>query len=139
MYIDHVEANFDMNAIRNSGIKLAYDAMYGAGQSALRKLLPEAVLLHCDWNPSFMGRAPEPIHRNLKELSECIQKDPSIQVGLANDGDADRIGMYDENGNFVDSHRLLLLLLKYMKEYRKEDGKVVVTFSVTDKMKTLAK
>ena len=138
MYIDHVEANFDMNAIRNSGIKLAYDAMYGAGQSALRKLLPKAVLLHCDWNPSFMGRAPEPIHRNLKELSECIQKDPSIQVGLANDGDADRIGMYDENGNFVDSHRLLLLLLKYMKEYRKEDGKVVVTFSVTDKMKTLA-
>lgn len=138
MYIDHVEANFDMDLIRNSGIKLAYDAMYGAGQAAVKRLLPDAVFLNCEVNPSFNGQAPEPIHRNLTELSHTIKNDPSIHAGLANDGDADRIGMYDENGNFVDSHRLLLLLLKYMKEYKKEDGKVVVTFSVTDKMKTLA-
>ena len=138
MYIDHVEANFDMDLIRNAGIKLAYDAMYGAGQSAVKRLLPDSVFLHCEVNPSFNGQAPEPIHRNLTELSNTIKNDPSIHAGLANDGDADRIGMYDENGNFVDSHRLLLLLLKYKKEYKKEDGKVVVTFSVTDKMKTLA-
>ena len=138
MYIDHVEANFDMDLIRNSGIKLAYDAMYGAGQNAVKRLLPESVFLNCDVNPSFRGQAPEPIHRNLTELSETIKNDDSIHVGLANDGDADRIGMYDEKGNFVDSHRLLLLLLKYMKEFKQENGKVVVTFSVTDKMKKLA-
>ncbi len=138
MYIDHVEANFDMDLIRNSGIKLAYDAMYGAGQNAVKRLLPDSVFLNCDVNPSFRGQAPEPIHRNLTELSETIKNDDSIHAGLANDGDADRIGMYDEKGNFVDSHRLLLLLLKYMKEYKQENGKVVVTFSVTDKMKKLA-
>lgn len=138
MYIDHVEANFDMDLIRNSGIKLAYDAMYGAGQNAVKRLLPDSVFLNCDVNPSFRGQAPEPIHRNLTELSETILNDDTIHAGLANDGDADRIGMYDEKGNFVDSHRLLLLLLKYMKEYKQENGKVVVTFSVTDKMKKLA-
>ena len=87
---------------------------------------------------SISTNIPEPIHRNLTELSETIKNDDTIHAGLANDGDADRIGMYDEKGNFVDSHRLLLLLLKYMKEYKQENGKVVVTFSVTDKMKKLA-
>ena len=57
---------------------------------------------------------------------------------MANDGDADRIGMYDGDGNFVDSHHLLLLLLWYMHKEKGLDGKVVVTFSVTDKMKKMA-
>ena len=104
----------------------------------MRKLLPDAVLLHCDDNPSFRGQAPEPIHRNLTELSETIANDPKITLGIANDGDADRIGMYDEDGNFVDSHHILLLLLLYMHHYKGENGKVVITFSVTDKMKKLA-
>ncbi len=139
MYLEHVKANFDLDAINNAGFKIAYDAMYGAGQNAVRKLLPNAVLLHCDDDPSFKGRAPEPIHRNLGELSELIKNDPAITVGLANDGDADRIGMYDEDGNFVDSHHLLLLLLLYMHKYKNQTGKVIITFSVTDKMEKMAK
>ncbi len=137
IYIQHVEENFDLEAINNSGIKIAYDAMYGAGQRAVARLLSNTVLLHCDDNPSFRGQAPEPIHRNLLELSETIKNDDSITVGLANDGDADRIGMYDEDGNFVDSHRLLLLLVHYLHKYKKMDGKVIITFSVTDKVKKL--
>jgi len=139
IYLDHVKANFDLDLIKSSGVKMAYDAMYGAGQRAVARLFPEAVLLHCDDDPSFKGQAPEPIHRNLKELSETIKNDASIDLGLANDGDADRIGMYDADGNFVDSHHLLLLLLVYMHDYKKETGKVIVTFSVTDKMRKLAK
>ncbi len=138
MYLDHVKANFDLKLIKDSGIKIAYDAMYGAGQNAMRKLFPDAALLHCDYNPSFMGQAPEPIHRNLKELSQYIKDHDGINLGIANDGDADRIGMYDEQGNFVDSHHILLLLLYYLKEYKKMDGKVIITFSVTNKMKALA-
>ncbi|MEM6965169.1 MAG: phosphoglucomutase/phosphomannomutase family protein [Bacteroidota bacterium] len=138
IYIEHVEANFDMDAIRNSGQKIAYDAMYGAGMNAVQKLLPDAICLHCDDNPGFKGQAPEPIHRNLTELSETIKNDPDITCGLANDGDADRIGMYDGDGNFVDSHHLLLLLLWYMHDYKGLSGKVVITFSVTDKMKRFA-
>ena len=138
IYIDHVTANFDLDAIRRSGIRIGYDAMYGAGQNAMRKLFPDATLLHCDYNPSFMGQAPEPIHRNLQEFSNLIKNSGKIDIGLANDGDADRIGMYDSEGNFVDSHHILLLLLLYMAGYKKEKGKVVITFSVTEKMKELA-
>jgi len=111
--------------------------MYGAGQRAVQRLLPDCVQLHCDDDPSFKGQAPEPIHRNLTELSELIKNDPTIDCGLANDGDADRIGMYDGDGNFVDSHHILLLLLLYLKKYKNMDGKVIITFSVTDKMKKM--
>lgn len=138
MYIDHVKANFDLELIRTSGLKMAYDAMYGAGQNVIRELFPNALLLHCDNNPSFMGQAPEPIHRNLLELSNAIKNSGEYAFGLANDGDADRIGMYDAEGNFVDSHHLLLLLLLYMHKYKNMSGEVVITFSVTDKMKKLA-
>lgn len=139
IYINHVQENFDLETIYKANIKVAYDAMYGAGMNAMRRILPDAVFLHCDDNPGFRGQAPEPIHRNLGELSETIKNDPAIALGIANDGDADRIGMYDEDGNFVDSHHLLLLLLLYMYKYKELTGKVIITFSVTDKMRKLAK
>ncbi len=138
MYYDHVIANFDVPAIQNSGIKIAYDAMFGAGQNIMRRLLPDAVFLHAEMNPSFNGTAPEPIGKNLKELEELIKNDDAITFGVAHDGDADRIGIFDEDGNFVDSHHILLLLLMYMKDYKNQTGEVVVTFSVTNKMKKLA-
>lgn len=138
LYIEHIQANFDLDTIRKSGIGVAYDAMYGAGQNAMKRLLPDAHFLHCVFNPSFYGQAPEPIHKNLKYLSHYIKEHPEINVGIANDGDADRIGMYDDKGNFVDSHHLLLILLMYMAEEKKMKGKVVVSFSVTSKLKQLA-
>jgi phosphomannomutase len=61
-----------------------------------------------------------------------------LALGLANDGDADRIGLFDTDGNFVDSHHILLLLLSYLHMTKGMDGKVVITFSVTDKMKQMA-
>jgi phosphomannomutase len=73
MYLEHVEASFDMDAIRNSNLNLAYDAMYGAGQDVMRKILPDITFLHCEHNPGFDGQAPEPIHKNLQELSEIIK------------------------------------------------------------------
>ncbi len=137
-YIEHVKEGFDLDLIRSSNIKLAYDAMYGAGQNVIRRLFPDAHLLHCEYNPSFHGQAPEPIHRNLGELSAFLKDSSDYNLGLANDGDADRIGLYDGEGNFVDSHHILLLLLYYTYEHKKQDGKVVITFSVTNKMKKLA-
>jgi phosphomannomutase len=138
MYLQHARKNFDLKAIKSANIKLAYDAMYGAGQRAVKNLLPRSLFLHCDYNPGMGGQAPEPIHRNLTLLSETIKKNPKISAGLANDGDADRIGMYDEDGNFVDSHHLLLILLLYLHKYKGMTGKVVFTFSVTDKLRKMA-
>ena len=138
MYIDHVLSYFDIESIKK-GVVLAYDPMYGAGQNVIKRLFPKVHCLHCENNPSFNGQAPEPIHRNLGELSELVKNNPSINLGLANDGDADRIGLYDEDGEFVDSHHILLLILYYMYEFKKEKGKVVVSFSVSNKVEKLAK
>lgn len=138
MYIDHIYASFDMDAIKNSKIKLACDAMYGAGQNVFKRVFSDAVLLHCDYNPSFMGQAPEPIGRNLTQLSNIVANDSSIKMGLAIDGDADRIGLFDEDGKFVDSHHILLLLIQYLHKVKGLSGKIVVSFSVTDKVRKMA-
>jgi phosphomannomutase len=138
MYLNHVEDNFDMDAIRNSSMNFAYDAMYGSGQDVMRRLLPDIDFLHCEHNPGFNGIAPEPIHRNLGEFSDMIRlAEGGIDCGLATDGDADRIGLYDSKGNFVDSHHIILLLIKYLVEEKGYTGKVVNAFSVTPKVKKM--
>lgn len=138
MYVNHVEANFDMNAIRNSDMCFAYDAMYGSGQDVMRRLMPDIDFLHCEHNPSFNGTPPEPIHRNCGEFSEMINmSEGQIDCGLATDGDADRIGLYDSNGEFVDSHHIVLLLIKYLVEEKEMKGKVVISFSLSPKVKKM--
>lgn len=137
LYCEQLEANFDLDVIRKSGLNLAYDAMYGAGQNVIRRLLPAAAFLHCDNNPSFAGQAPEPIHKNLQKFATLIQTSKTIHSGLATDGDADRIGLYGSEGNFIDSNHIILLLIKYLVEVKNLRGKVVTSFSVSPKVKKL--
>ena len=138
-YVEHVKANFDLDAIKNSGLNLVYDAMYGAGQNVLKRLLPATHFFHCEHNPSFYGQAPEPIAKNLKGLESFIQENGNIDCGLATDGDADRIGLYNGKGEFVDSHHIILLLIHYMVKYKKMSGKIVIAFSVTPRVEKLCK
>lgn len=137
MYFNHVAEHFDLGAINNSGFVVAYDAMYGAGQSILPRILPQADLLHCEYNPSFYGQAPEPIAKNLQEFANYLRQTKHADFGLATDGDADRIGLYDGKGNFVDAHHVILLLIHVLHKYKGMTGKVVVAFSVSDKIKKL--
>ncbi len=137
-YVRHIEANFDLEAIRKSGLNLVYDAMYGAGQNVIRRILPEVALLHCEYNPSFYGQAPEPIAKNLQPLERFIKEKGNIHCALATDGDADRIGLYNGKGEFIDSHHIILLLLHYLVKYKHQSGKVVTAFSTTPRVKTLA-
>jgi phosphomannomutase len=134
MYCKHIESNFDLELIRKSKLNLAYDAMFGAGQNVISRLLPNTALLHCENNPSFNGQAPEPIHKNLKEFSMLIKRQKNIDCGLATDGDADRIGLYDKEGNFIDSNHIILILIKYLYETKGMRGNVVTAFSVTPKV-----
>jgi phosphomannomutase len=138
MYVDHAKANFDLEAIEKSGLVLAYDAMYGSGQNALKRLLPNTHFLHCDYNPSFMGQAPEPIAKNLQELEAFIKERGDIDCALATDGDADRIGLYNGSGEFIDSHHIILLLIHYLKHYKGMTGKVATAFSTTPRVKVMA-
>jgi phosphomannomutase len=137
MYFDHVMRHFDMDLIKSSGFVFAYDAMYGAGQKIVPRLFPDIVRLHCEDNPGFKGIPPEPLHKNLIEFSSLIAGSSDIAFGFANDGDADRIGAYDKNGRFIDSHHIILLLIHYLHHYKQMSGKVVVSFTVSNRVKKL--
>jgi phosphomannomutase len=129
-YLDDLATKIDLPAIRNAGIRILYDAMFGAAQSSIRSLLPDVTLMHETFNPSFEGVNPEPLAQNLGELMGRV-KTERFDIGIATDGDADRIGAVDEQGNFVDSHRIFSLLLKYLVEQKGQTGEVVKSFSVT--------
>jgi phosphomannomutase len=131
-YLDALRDALDVEAIANSGLPIAHDAMYGAAQGLVTALLGDEQVrtLRHDLNPGFHGVAPEPIEERLTELSETVAA-TDCAAGLANDGDGDRIGMVDENGDYVSSHRILALLAKYLYEERGLSGHIVKTFSTT--------
>ena len=138
MYFEHVEANFDLEAINESSeLVVAYDAMYGAGQSVFPRIMPHADFLHCEYNPSFYGKAPEPIAKNLQELETYLKEMKHVDIAIATDGDADRIGLYNAGGKFVDAHHIILLLIHILHKYKEMTGKVVIAFSVSNKVKKL--
>ncbi len=141
LYLNHVKMTFDFGAIQRSGLAIGYDAMYGAGQAAMRKLFPpkdfpRQHFLHAEFNPSFMGQAPEPIERNLGPFQALVRQH-QLPWGLATDGDADRIGLFDERGVFIDSHHIMLLLVHYLHQVKGLRGRVVFTFSCTNKIAAL--
>ena len=138
-YCKHAENSFDLDSIRNSDLKLSYDSMFGAGKNVVSRLLPDALQIHSDDNPGFYGQAPEPIHRNLLEFSDLIKSKGNIDCGLATDGDADRIGLYNSKGEFIDSHHIILLLIHYLVKYKGMKGKVVTAFSCSVKVEQMCK
>jgi len=138
-YLDALRDVLNVDAIRNAGLRIAHDAMYGSAQGLVTALLGEEQVhpLHHDHNPGFHGVAPEPIEERLTELSETVATS-DCAVGLANDGDGDRIGMVDETGTYVSSHRILALLVKYLYEERNLTGSIVKTFSTTHLLSKMA-
>lgn len=137
IYIEQVERVFDLDLIKKSNFGWAYDAMYGAGQNVMKRLLPDIAFLHCEYNPSFYGQAPEPIHKNLLEFSALLKNNNDLHCGLATDGDADRIGLYNSTGEFIDSHHIILLTIHYLVKYKGLSGKVVTGFSSTPRIKKM--
>ena len=138
IYIDDLKMKIDILAIKNARLRIAHDAMYGAGQKILNQLIEDAVAIHNEFNPSFGGEHPEPIAMHLGELLKFVPQG-NYNVGLATDGDADRIGAVDENGNFVGPQEVYALLLKYLYETKGLRGEVVKTVSVGDMPDILAK
>lgn len=138
MYIDDLKTKIDIAAIKSARLRIAHDAMYGAGQGILKHLIEDAVVIHNEFNPSFGGEHPEPIAAHLSELMKFVPQG-NYSVGLATDGDADRIGAVDEHGNFVGPQEVYALLLKYLYETKGLRGEVVKTVSVGEMPDILAK
>jgi phosphomannomutase len=130
IYLNDIKHKVDLRAIKHSGLRILYDAMYGAGQGVLQQLVPNVSAMHNDFNPSFGGNRPEPMAEHVLELREQVRKG-RFDIGLATDGDADRVGAVDEKGNFVDSHRMFAVLLKYFVEVKHLKGEIAKSLSVT--------
>ncbi len=121
---------------------IVVDSMHGAGMGCMAEILRQAgytaIEVRNDVNPGFGGIAPEPILKNLAPLTRAIAEHKAI-MGLVTDGDADRIAAMDGDGNYVDSHRIFALLLRFMVESRNQRGKVVKAFSSTQMIDRLAR
>ena len=131
MYVKDIEKKIEVDLIKATRIKIMYDAMYGAGQGVMELILPKVGTIRNSYNPSFAGGHPEPLAQNLEELSFEV-RDGKYNIGIATDGDADRVGAVDEKGNFVDSHRIFAILLKYLVERKHYKGAVAKSLSVSE-------
>jgi alpha-D-glucose phosphate-specific phosphoglucomutase len=141
-YFKQLGRLIDLETIRRSSLKVIDDSMYGAGIGYFKQLLKggkiEIVSINGERNPSFPGINPEPIAVNLEKLSKVI-KEQKGDVGIANDGDADRIGIVDEKGNFINQLQVFALLVLYFLEVRKEKGAIIKTLSDTMMIDQLGK
>jgi len=140
-YREHLGHLIDFEAIRRARLHVAMDAMYGAGRGYVCKLLTEAgaevTEIRGEMNPGFNGIHPEPIAKHLKPLIDLIQVG-KFHLGLATDGDADRIGAVGPTGRFIDPHCIMTLALRYLVEVRGWRGAVVKTVSTTQMLNRLA-
>jgi phosphomannomutase len=134
VYFAQIARLIDLDKLKKAGLKLVIDPMYGAGSGYLAKMLGggnnKITEINGERNPLFPGLQPEPIMPNLEKLSAAVIKQKA-NVGLATDGDADRMGVVDEKGNFITQLQVFALLCLYMLEVRGERGPIIKTLTTT--------
>lgn len=134
-YGNHIRKLIDFDAIANAkDVRIVVDSMYGSGRGVIPNLLQgtgrEVTEIRGELNPGFGGIHPEPINRFLGSLAGAISSGLG-NLGLATDGDADRIGAMDDRGSFVDPHKILALAIRYLHEEKGLSGALVRTVSTT--------
>ncbi|MFC2069050.1 phosphoglucomutase/phosphomannomutase family protein, partial [Chloroflexota bacterium] len=141
IYLQHIARLVDLDGLRQAKLKIVVDSMYGAGAGYLKTLLSggtiEIVEINGERNPLFPGIRPEPIAANLIKLSTTV-REQRADVGLATDGDADRIGIIDEKGAFLTTLQIFALLCLYLLEVRGERGLIVKTITTTSMLYRLS-
>jgi phosphomannomutase len=130
----------DVEGIKRAGLHILHDAMYGAGAGYVSDLIgggeTKVTELHSERNPGFGGLHPEPIPPHVGE-AERVLRGGGFDLGIANDGDADRVGIFDENGDFVDQLEVATLLLWHLCENRKQRGPVLRSLTMTRRLDIL--
>lgn len=142
-YVDAIEAIIDVAAARDADLHVIVDPMYGTSQLTLGMILNDmrvrTEFIHAAHNPLFGGVAPAPDLERLSSLIGMITHGRGrYDLGLATDGDSDRIGIVDETGEYVTTNDLLLLLYWYLHEVRGEKGGVVRNLATTHLLDRLA-
>jgi alpha-D-glucose phosphate-specific phosphoglucomutase len=134
MYIQQIGKLVDLERLRQAKFKVIADPMYGAGAGYFGRLLSgeslQLIEINGERDTQFGGIQPEPIAANLDRLSAAV-KEQKEDVGLATDGDADRLGVIDEKGQFLTQLQVFALLCLYLLEVRGERGAMVRTLTST--------
>ena len=140
-YIDSILSLVDVDSIKEKNLKIALDPMYGVSRTSLQTLLLTArcqvEVIHDRHDTLFGGRLPSPTMQTLSALSDFVV-DKQCDLGLATDGDADRIGVIDNEGTFLHPNKLLVLLYYYLLKYRGWKGSAVRNNSTTHLLDRIA-
>jgi phosphoglucomutase len=126
-YLEDLESKIDFSAIARIG-GIAVDPLFGAGRGYLDEpLLRHKVpvrLINNYSDPYFGGFPPEPAEKNIQDLISLVKGDPGIRLGIATDGDADRFGIIDEDGSYIEPNYIIALLLDYLVRVKGMHGGV---------------
>ena len=128
-YLEHIGGLVDLPALRSAGLKVVADPMYGSGQAMFPRILnggaTRVTEVHGEPDPTFPGvDHPEPIGPNLSQLAGLVTE-TGADIGIANDGDADRLGLVDETGRFVTTLETFSLLCLYQLEVLGKRGPLI--------------
>jgi len=141
-YLDDLRKKIDFDPIKKAKLKIAVDLLYGTGRDYLDSALKDAgctiTALHCQRDALFGGHAPEPSEENLAELS-AIMKKGRFDLGLAVDGDADRFGIMDQDGTYINPNQVLALVLDYLCRTRGWKGGAARSIATSHLIDAVAK
>ena len=141
-YIDSVIRSVNMDAIRSRGLKVVLDPMYGVSKTALQTILITARcdvdVIHERRDALFGGRLPAPNSKTLIGLQNFVEEN-GCDIGIATDGDADRLGVIDDRGEFLHPNKILVLLYYYLLRYKGWHGAAVRNIATTHLLDAIAK
>ncbi len=140
-YLDSIISRIDMQAIRDAQLRVVLDPLYGVSQTALQTILSTArcymETIHSGHDTLFAGKLPAPNADTLKTLQNYVI-DYGYDIGVATDGDADRIGVIDDTGRFLHPNDILVLLYYYLIRYKGLRGPVVRNLATTHRLDQVA-
>lgn len=155
-YVAALAELVDVERIRSAELKILHDPIHGVSANLPARILgtleqhddgtlhrtsrrsPVVRTVRGEWNPGFGGVNPEPIEENL-EYSQRVLRENEFDLAICNDGDADRLGILDERGEFVSPHKIISLLALYLVRHRGASGELVKTFSTTRLIEKIAR
>lgn len=140
-YLDDIIAAVNMEAIRGCGLKVVLDPLYGVSETSLSTILLtarcEVITIHDRHDTLFGGKLPSPSVATLRPLQNAVI-DNRADIGIATDGDADRIGVIDDTGRFLHPNDILVLLYYYLVRYKGWEGPVVRNIATTHMLDKVA-
>ena len=140
IYFKHIASRVNPKKLKTFKGKVVVDYMYGAAAGYLEKFLPakQVIALHSEHSPVFGGVQPEPVEKNLAELKKTIVEKKAA-LGIAFDGDGDRVALLDEKGNYITPCFIAAVLCDYFIKHKKLTGNIVQTVSMGFLLKRIAR